>query len=180
MHREGIRLLQARLFLSDVAALTVGLLASYRVRGWLLAADFGGIYPLRRYLWVYFTAVVSVPFIFKYLRLYDIDDVVAGHRSFRRELGRMCLGMGLAYAVLSVVAYSLRLFYVSRLLTLSFVSLSLVLAAVSRALLRPVLRRKAEAEPLSVVIVGSGPEALRLAAMVSERRIGTRLLGLVS
>ena len=140
----------------------------------------GEIYPLQRYLWIYLVVAVSIPAIFTMLKLYEIDGV-AERGSLTRQVGRLFQAMVVVYVLLSVIGFSLKLHYVSRLLALLFVGLDLLLLVLVRSLLGPVLLRRAQREPLRVVIVGTGKKALRLASALSERPLlGISVLGFLT
>lgn len=181
MHRERARLLQVKFVLSDLVVTTLAFVFSYWIRDSLLASAFGEIYPLLSYLWILLVAILSVPIIFIALKIYVVDGVVEEKTPFYRKAARLLQGMALEYVLLSVLVFSLKLHYVSRLFVLLFIGVDAVLLVLSRAGLWPLLLRRAQKEPLRVLIVGSGESARELASLLSKKpRIGTQLLGFLT
>ncbi len=141
----------------------------------------GAIYPLESYLWIYLVAVVTLPVLFTLIKLYDMDGLVEKRASHVEKAGKLLWAIVLEYLLLSAVGFSLKLYYVSRLLAFLFVALAYVLILLARMLLEPVLLRRAQKEPLRVVIVGLGEEARSLASLLSDRLpIGISVLGFLA
>lgn len=180
MQGERARLLQLKLVLTDAAATTLAFLLSYWLRDFLLAGYLGEIYPLKTYLWIYLVAVLSLPIILIVMKLYEIDGITETRASFGRKAGKLFQSMVLEFLLLSALGFSLKLHYVSRLLTGLFVALCYLLFIFARAFLWPRFLRRAERKALGVLIVGTGESARALAALLSERpRVGTRLVGFI-
>jgi exopolysaccharide biosynthesis polyprenyl glycosylphosphotransferase len=180
MQGERTRLLQLKLVLTDAAATTLAFLLAYWLRDFLLAGYFGQIYPLKTYLWIYVLAVLSLPIILIVMGLYEIDGITETRASFGRKAARLFQSMVLEFLLLSAMGFSLKLHYVSRLLTVLFVVQCYVLFLLARTFLWPLFLRDAERKALGVLIVGTGESARALATLLSERpRIGTRLLGFI-
>ncbi len=180
MHAERKRLLQFALVLLDIGVTSVAFLLSYWIRGFLLVGPLGEIYPLESYLWIYLVAAASLPVVFTLLKLYEVDGVLT-RTSVIRKAGRLFQAMVVEYVLLSVVGFTLKLFYVSRLLALLFVGLHFILLFLARSLLGPVLLRRAQRESLRVVVVGTGEKALNLVAVLSERPpLGLLVLGFLT
>jgi exopolysaccharide biosynthesis polyprenyl glycosylphosphotransferase len=178
MRGERTRLLQLSLVVADLVATTLAFLLSYWLRGSLLSYYWGEIYPLRRYQWIYLVAALSLPIILSFLKDYQVDRVV--RRDLYRRVWAPLQAVVLEYVLISVVGFSLKLHYVSRLLAFSFVVSHFVLLVLTRLVVWPVFLRRAQREPLGVVVVGSEEEARALASRLTDQpQIGTHLLGLV-
>jgi exopolysaccharide biosynthesis polyprenyl glycosylphosphotransferase len=122
--------------------------------------------------------MAGLPLIFALLKLYQMDGVVVQKARFARKAGRLLQGMVLLYVVLSVLGFTLKLHYVSRLLALLFVAFDSILIVLARSVVEPLLLRRAQREPLRVLIVGSGDKALSLSSLLSERPpIGVQVVG---
>ena len=181
MHHETARLLQVRYVIYDLAATTLAFFLSYWIRDDLLAGYLGGLYSIQSYYWILAVALVSVPVVFSSLKLYKIDGIVEKETPLSRQAGGLLRAIVLEYVLFSVVVFSLKLHYVSRLFLLLFFGLSFLLLAVVRAGLWPSLLRRARTDPVRILIVSSGASALEFASLVSERhRVGTRLVGLLT
>ena len=179
MRPEGTRLLQVNYVLGDLAATVLAFLLSYWARDTLLGSSLGKIYPIQSYGWMLLVAMVSVPIIFSLLKLYEFDTL-EGQTSLLRKTQRLLRGMALEYVLFSVLVFSLKLHYVSRLFLFLFIVSNFVLLVVLRAGLWPLLSRRVKKEPLRVLIVGSGEKALDFASLLSKKlRVGTRLVGLL-
>ena len=126
-------------------------------------------------------AVVTLPVLFTLIKLYDMDGLVEKRASHVEKAGKLLWAIVLEYLLLSAVGFSLKLYYVSRLLAFLFVALAYVLILLARMLLEPVLLRRAQKEPLRVVNVGLGEEARSLASLLSDRLpIGISVLGFLA
>ncbi len=181
MQGERARLLQLKLILGDVCGVSSAFLLSYYIRGSLLLGTMGEIYPLDSYLWVYLAAVASLPFVLFLLRDYEVDGIVEPKGSWLHKTGRPFQGATLVFLLLTALEFTLKLHYVSRLLVVLFIALSYFLLLTARAFLWPIVFRRAQKEPLGVLIVGTGEGALALASLLSERPwVGTRLQGFLS
>ncbi len=98
-----------------------------------------------------------------------------------RRAGKLFHAMVVEYVLLSVVGFTLKLFYVSRLLALLFVGINFLLLLLARSLLGPVLLRRVQRESLRVVIVGTGEKALSLTSVLSENPpLGISILGFLA
>lgn len=178
MQHERARLLQVKYILCDLAATALAFFLAYWIRDSLLAGYLGRLYPLQSYLWILAIALVSIPVIFGSLGLYRIDGVVNGQRPLHRRVGGVARAIALEYVLFSVLLFSLKLHYVSRLFLLLFFALSLLLLILARAGWWPVLLRRARRDPLRVLIVGSRGSALELASVLSNRSgMGIHVLG---
>jgi exopolysaccharide biosynthesis polyprenyl glycosylphosphotransferase len=167
--------------LCDVCAITVAFLLSFWVRGYLLAGYLGGIYPFGWYLWIYLAVVLSFPFVFVLLKQYDVDGVVQQEASLIGKAGRLFQGVILEFLLLSALAFTFKLHYVSRLLAVLFIILSFFLLFLARAFIWPILFSRVQEKALGVLVVGTGESALALAAILAKRpRIGIRLVGFLS
>ncbi|MGH9324412.1 MAG: nucleoside-diphosphate sugar epimerase/dehydratase, partial [Vicinamibacteria bacterium] len=180
MNRVKARLLQLELVLVDVVTTGAAFLLAYWIRGERLSAGFGEIYPLERYLGIAAAALLSVPVIFMLLEVYEADPARLQKTLLSRDMGKLLQGMLLVYVFLSVLVFSLKLHYVSRLLVVLFVFLDLLLLVWVRLQLWPILYRRAHREPLRVLIVGSGQKAREIASILTSRRgVGISFLGFV-
>ena len=178
MQHERSRLLQVKYILCDLAATSLAFFVAYWVRDSLLVGYLGGLYPLPDYFWILGTALLGVPIIFGSLRLYEVEGVVERQNPLRQKVGGLLRGIILEYVLFSVLVFTLRLHYVSRLFLLMFVGLSFLLLLGVRVGLWPRLLSRARRDPLRVLIVGSQKNAIELASLVSHRAgMGIRLVG---
>ena len=181
MNAERTRLFQLELVFLDTLSTTGAFLLAYWARGYLLVGWLGEIYPLESYLWIYLVAAISLPVIFSLFKLYDVDGVVEQGTPYVQKAGRLLQALVLEYLLLSALGFSLKLYYVSRLLAFLFLSVDYLLVLLARMLLEPMLLRRARREPLRVVIVGSGEEARSLASILSNRPLmGISVLGFLT
>jgi exopolysaccharide biosynthesis polyprenyl glycosylphosphotransferase len=178
MQHERARLLQIKYVLCDVAATALAFFLAYWIRDSVLAGYLGRLYPLHSYTWILAIAVVGVPIILGSLRLYEIGGVVDERGPLHGRLPRLTRAIAVEYILFSVVLFSLRLQYVSRLFLFIFFGLSLLLLILARAAWWPVLLRRARRDPLRVLIVGSRGSALELASALSDRSgMGVHVIG---
>src|SRR3989304_422767 len=181
MHHERARLLQIDYILYDLVGITLAFFFSYWVRDSLLASYLGPLYPLPSYFWILAVAVVSVPIIFSLLGHYEVESLLEEDNPLRMSAERLLKGIALEYILFSVLVFSLKLHYVSRLLLLLFFAAALLLLAVIRAAWWPRLLRRASEEPRRLLIAGSGGNALEFASFLSRKsRVGTRVIGFIT
>ncbi len=181
MHSEKLRLFQISLVLSDMAVITLSFFVSFWLRSSVLSDYLGPLYPLQRYLWVYFVAVISLPLILTVLRHYQTKDAIKTMENSPSVAGRVLQGVIFEYAIVSALGFTLRLHDVSRLLTFLFLLLCGSLLLWSRVLVWPVLFRRIQREPLIVVIVGTGETAMQLLSVLADRSaIRTTVLGFLA
>ena len=179
MYREKTRLLQLKLVVSDLVAATAAFLASYWFRSSLLVDYFGEIYPLERYIGVSLVTTVATPILLGALKRYEVDGIANCKKFRRRDVWRLFEGLGLLYVLVSVLVFTLKLYYLSRALMILFVGIAFLLLAAVQVFLWPLLFRHAHREPLRALIVGTNREARGLASSLSQNR-GVFLLGFVS
>jgi len=181
MHHERARLLQIEYILYDLVGITLAFFLSYWVRDSLLASYLGRLYPLPSYFWILAVALVSVPIIFSLLGHYEVESLLGEDNPLRLSAERLLKGIALEYILFSVLVFSLKLHYVSRLLLLLFFTAALLLLAVIRAAWWPRLSRLASKEPRRLLVAGSGGNALEFASFLSRKsRVGTRVIGFIT
>jgi len=178
LQHERTRLLQVKYVLCDLAAATTAFFLAYLARDVLLARYLGPLYPLPSYSWILLTALVSIPFLFGWQKLYRIDPVVVRQEPVRRSAERLLRGILLQYVLFSALVFTLKLQYVSRLFLLLFVGTSFLLLVLVRASLWPRLLRLARKDPVRVLIIGTQDKAAELAELLSKRAgMGIHLVG---
>ncbi len=182
MLREPARLIAYRRLLIDAFLTAVSFLVAHQLRShllprvipWLFPA---GIYPLREYLpllatvlalWVVLLAGQSV----------GSTDVF----SLRRQVARALRAVALGVVLLAAGDFLLRLQFISRPFLVLFGVTNAVLLGAARVIERRTAwgRKLLEAPEQVVVVVGCGPEAVRMAeVVVAHRAWGLTLRGLV-
>jgi exopolysaccharide biosynthesis polyprenyl glycosylphosphotransferase len=129
---------------------------------------FGRVVPEHIYLQAYLFVTVSTPFVFHALRLYDHESISRETQQFRR----------LGWAVLALVLFTLAIGFLTKtLVDLSRIWISLwgpisILALVIVRIALWILMRGWQAKgwiAKRVALVGSGPEAQRIARQFAER-----------
>ena len=181
MQPEGARLLQVKYVLADLGVTILAFFFSYWTRDILLAGYLGRLYPIQTYSWILLVAIASIPILFGLLKLYEFDGLLEERPPLYRRLWRLLHGMALEYVLFSVLVFTLKLHYVSRLFLFLFIAVDFLFLAAIRTGLWPVLLRRAQREPLRVLIVGSGRTALEFASLLSKTpRVGRRLIGFVT
>ena len=181
MQPEGARLLQVKYVLADLGVTILAFLFSYWTRDALLAGYLGSLYPIRTYSWILLVAIAIIPIIFSLLKLYEFDGFQEERSPLYRRPWKLLQGTALVYVFFSVLVFTLKLQYVSRLFLFLFIAVDFLFLAAIRMGWWPVLSRRAQREPLRVLIVGSCESVVEFASLLSKTpRVGRRLIGLVT
>lgn len=182
MLREPARLIAYRRLLIDAFLTAASFLLAHQLRSHVLPLVIprlfpAGIYPLRDYL----------PLLVAVLALWIV--LLAGQSvgsaemlSLRRQVTRMLRAVALGVVLLAAGDFLLRLQFISRPFLVLFGVTNAVLLAAARVIERRTRwgRKLLEAPERVVVVVGCGPEAVRMAeVVVAHRAWGLTLRGLV-
>jgi exopolysaccharide biosynthesis polyprenyl glycosylphosphotransferase len=184
MLKHHARLLVARSFAIDVAALTAAFLTAYWVRDSLLPFVLsewfpGPLFELSSYMWVYGVTLPIWIAALAFFRLYHPSRLA----TFRRMPVDIIKASAIGLAILMGLTYALKAHDVSRSFVSAFGVASIGLLIGGRLLLRNDLRRHGRPDYAlsNVLVVGTGEKAQNFADLLNQnRKWGLHLIGMIA